>query len=375
MKKRVLFVIDGIEFGGGERGFAQIINGLPSDKYEAFLACAANQTLYQAITNPSVRWRHIDFSNRYNVSIVLQLTKIIRNNDIHIVHGQGGRADFYARLAAGFSGRAKCISTVQMPIEGYDISGLTKLFYRLFDCLSEKFVNRFIVVSDSLRQSMIHDHHIDPQKVIKIYNGIETDIYKRESQSLNRLRIRQEFQVSEETILVGTIGRLVWQKGFEYFIQAIPALIRALPNSHFLIVGDGILRCELETIAESLRVRNYLHFTGHRKDIPDILAALDIFVLPSVLEGFPMVTLEAMAMQKKIVATRIDGTVEQITDEKEGILVAPRSSAELSRAIVRLASDRKAALALGNAARQKVITQFSVQQMIGKTIDVYEELF
>jgi len=115
-------------------------------------------------------------------------------------------------------------------------------------------------------------------------------------------------------------------------------------------------------------------FTGHRHDIHSILAALDIIVVPSVLEGFPMITLEAMAMKKPIVATRIDGAIEQITDGKEGILVPPQNPAELGQAIMRIAGDPVLSYALGKAAQQKVRAQFSVHQMIRETMSVYEAL-
>ena len=221
---------------------------------------------------------------------------------------------------------------------------------------------------------MIQEHGVAPGKVIKIYNGIETDLYRPENQLDNRRRIRQEFQISDTEVLIGAIGRLVWQKGFEYFVQAIPELIKALPNSRFVLIGDGILRRDLEKLAKDLNIRDHILFTGQRTDIRDTLAALDVVVLPSVLEGFPIVTLEAMAMGKPIVATAINGITEQIMDNREGILVPPRNSANLSQAIIKIVSNPNMADTLGKAARRRVTTEFSVQQMIKATIHVYDGL-
>jgi glycosyltransferase involved in cell wall biosynthesis len=363
-----------MEFGGGERVFAQIINGLPQDRFQSFLATASNQMFTQAITRQDLTTFAVDFSNRYNAAVLLRLMKIITRERINIVHGQGARAEFYARLAARFSGRRPYVSTVAVPVEGYDVGPLKKLLYRAFDRFSERYVKRFIVVSESLLNAMIHGHGVAPEKVIKIYNGIETDIYQPAGQSVNRHRIRGEFRISDQEVLVGAIGRLAWPKGFEFFIRAIPDIIQTLPNGRFLLVGDGSLRHDLETLAESLNLQKCLLFTGRRTDIPDILAALDVVVVPSIQEGFPVLTLEAMAMEKPIVATAINGIMEQITNGKEGLLVAPKNPLALAQAVKRLVDDPGYACSLGKNARVRVVRDFSVHEMIMDTIKVYETL-
>lgn len=147
MNTKILFVIDGLEFGGGERVFIQIINGLPLNQYELFLASGPQDSLYQAISQTPVQRYPIDFSNRFNPTIIFRLIKIIRDHKIDIVHGQGARADFYARLASGLFCRSRYVSTIAMPVEGYDVSPLRKSLYKALDRFSEKFVDRFLVVS------------------------------------------------------------------------------------------------------------------------------------------------------------------------------------------------------------------------------------
>jgi len=374
MKTRILFVIDGMEFGGGERGFAQIINGLPESRYETFLASGSQETFHHAVSNSPVQRHPVDFSNRCNPAILLKLIKIIKDNQIAIVHGQGARAEFFARLASGFSRKTMYVSTVQMPVEGYDVGPMKMLLYRAFDRFSERFVDRFLVVSSVLAQTMIQGHGIPQEKVVKIYNGIETDYYKPHDQEEGRRRVRQEYSVNDSEVLIGSLGRLVWQKGFEYFIHAMPILIRDLPEAKFLIVGEGPLRQELEGQTRSLGIQDRLVFTGHRNDIRDMMAAMDIIVIPSLLEGFPMITLEAMAMEKPIVTTSIDGIMEQIRDGREGLLIAPKSPPALAQAVKRLVDNPDYARSLGINARAKVVRDFSVHKMIAETIKVYETL-
>jgi glycosyltransferase involved in cell wall biosynthesis len=127
-------------------------------------------------------------------------------------------------------------------------------------------------------------------------------------------------------------------------------------------------------LSEELRVRDNLIFTGFRSDIKEILSAIDILVIPSLLEGFPMVTLEAMAMAKPIVATNIDGITEQITDGVNGILVSPKDPSALAKAVIQVLSDKELARNMGLSAREKVEQEFSVEKMVAETEKVYLSL-
>jgi len=117
MTVKLLFVIDNLEFGGGERVFAQIINGLSPEKYEICLAANPGGELYQSIANRELCHIPLDLSRRAKPSLIFKLTRIIKSRQIDIVHGQGGRAEFYARLAAQFAGGTKYVSTIAMPVE------------------------------------------------------------------------------------------------------------------------------------------------------------------------------------------------------------------------------------------------------------------
>jgi len=374
MKKRILYVIDGIEFGGGERVFAQLLNGLPEDRFEPYLASAPNDAFLKNIKSKNLVFYPVDFSNRFNPLPLMRLYRIVKSQRIDIVHSQGARADFFARIAAKLAKVPIIISTVQMLVEGYNVGYLKRFLYQTFDRFSERFVDYFLVVSSVLKENMIEVHGIPPDKIIKIYNGIETDYYKPVGNEEMRYKIRREFAVNDSDILIASLGRLVWQKGFEYFLHAIPEILREIPDARFILVGDGPLRPELERLAVELGEGDKIIFAGYRSDVRDVLAALDIVVIPSVLEGFPMITLEAMAMAKPIVAAKIDGITEQITDGINGILIPPKDSSAIAQAIIRLINDRESGKKLGLAARKKVEQEFSVEKMVSETEKVYSSL-
>jgi len=371
MKLRLLFVIDNLQFGGGERVFSQIINGLPPDKYKIFLASCPGEELHQAIQNHQVQFFPTDFSKKLNFSLIPRLSEIIKKNEIEIVHGQGARAEFYARLASRLACKSKYVSTIAMPIEGFDVGPIREKIYSFFDRFSQKFVDRFLVVSDVLRDKMTKGHGIPAEKVIRIYNGIEVDHYFPEGQNGSRKKIRNEFNIGGDTLFIGAIGRLVWQKGFEHLVQAMPKVINKFPQTKVLIIGGGPLRDDLEALAQKLKIEKHIIFANFRKDVKEILSALDILIVPSLLEGFPMVTLEGMAMAKPIIATAIDGIREQIIDSKSGILIPPRDPDAITDAIIRLREDKNFAQNLGLEARLRVEEHFTVEKMVAETESVY----
>jgi glycosyltransferase involved in cell wall biosynthesis len=374
MKIRILFVIDNLQFGGGERVFAQIINGLNPEKYKIFLASKLGEQFYESIHNKDkeVSFFPLNFSKRINPLLIFELARFIKANEIDIVHGQGTRAEFYGRVANKIAGRSKYVSTIAMPVEGFNISPLRKRIYRLFDKISERFVDRFIVVSDVLRNMMINNRKIPSDKIIKIYNGIEIEGYRPNIEG--RDAIRTELGISGNTPLIGAIGRIVWQKGFNYLIKSIPMIIGSYPDLKVMIVGYGPLKERLKELGSMLRVDDHLIFTGFRSDIKRILSALDILVIPSIREGFPMITLEGMAKAKPIVATRIYGIEEQIINGETGILVPSWDADGLARAIVDLLDNKQFAKNLGSNARKKVERDFSVEKMVSETEKVYQSL-
>jgi glycosyltransferase involved in cell wall biosynthesis len=191
---------------------------------------------------------------------------------------------------------------------------------------------------------------------------------------LKETDVRNQLAIANSKPLIGAIGRMVWQKGFEFLIRAIPDIIEVAPETRFLLVGQGPLRPDLESLARELNVCDRVIFTGFRHDIQRLLSTIDVLVVPSLLEGFPMITLEAMAMAKPLVATQIRGIIEQISDGEEGILVPPKNPKALATAILTLIQDRELSSKLGLSARRRVESSFSVEKMVKETEKVYLSL-
>ena len=366
----ILFVIDGLEFGGGERVFLQLAAGLRG-RHQVFVATNAAGKLAHELAKLGVKFFPVNMTHQLSFKPILQLRNIIRRQEIDLVHSQGARADFFARFACRFAGVPNIVCTIAMPVEGFEVGSLRKKIYRLIDRFSERYAKHFIVVSDSLKKSLTEGRGISTKRVVRIYNGVELDHYHH---NLEIGHLRGRWGIPLAAPLIGAIGRMVWQKGFEYLIKAFPTILQVTPEARLILVGDGPLRKKLKDLAESLSIKDRVIFPGFISDIKQVLSDVDVLVIPSILEGLPMVTLEAMAMSKPIVATQIQGVVEQLSDGREGILVPPKNPEALARAVLIIVQHRELSARLGAAARIRVEKFFSVEKMLRETEEVYLSL-
>lgn len=376
MKCNILYVIENIEFGGGERVFSQIIRGLDKERFGVFVASNPGGIFEKKLTEVGMKIDPVRMTNRYNLGIISRLKKIIKTKDIQIVHSQGGRADFFARIAARIANVPIIISSMAMLVEGYDVSISRKRLYVSIDRWTERWVNKFTVLSEAMRRSLIERHKIPPENIVKIYNGIEIEEYNPDLKELRnkKLEVRRELGLKNDVPVIGAVGRLVWQKGFEYLIRAAPEVLKKCPEARFLILGEGPLKNKLILTGEKLNVADRIIFTGFRSDIKEILASIDVLAMPSLLEGLPMVLLEAMAMAKPIVATKIDGITEVLENIKTGLLVPAKNSHALAEAIVRILDDKEKANFFGQNAREAAKEKFSVKKMVEQIELAYEKL-
>lgn len=195
--------------------------------------------------------------------------------------------------------------------------------------------------------------------------GVDIDRYVPAPQS--RSRIREQLSISDAQPVIMAMGRLVYKKGFSYFIRAAALVLKQFPMAHFIIAGDGDLRHELENIAQSLSIGDNISFIGHIPwaDTPAHLAMVDILVVPSVIDqagnvdGLPNVLLESLASGCAVIASRVAGIPEVIEDGKNGLLVPQKDEGALASAIRRLLADADLRRRLGNTARQMAVAQLS----------------
>lgn len=197
-------------------------------------------------------------------------------------------------------------------------------------------------------------------RVIAIPNGKDISPFNI---ALSKKEAKERLGFKEHNVLLGCVARLYKFKGHEYLIRAMPEILAKNSNAGLLVVGEGEMRPKLEALVKELRLGGTVNFLGERKDVPEILNGLDIFILPSLREGMPGALMEAMASGLPVVATDIDGNNELVDGEKNGILIPPADSGAISKAVLSLLGDRKRMESIGRMARKEIEDNYIIGKM------------
>ena len=230
-------------------------------------------------------------------------------------------------------------------------------------------VDRFLCASEAIRMMIIEDG-VPPERTETVHEGIDLKL----AEASPDLDLHKELQFPKGTLIVGNVAALVPHKGQKFLIEAAAKVISQLPNVRFVILGTGKLESELRTQIQRLRLEQHVLLAGFRSDVLSLQKGFDVFVLSSTTEGLGTTLLDAMALGRPIIATQTGGIPEVVVDTKTGALVPPRDPQALATAIVNLLRDPSRRARFGTAARARVREQFSAEQMIQRTLEVYLRL-
>ena len=229
-------------------------------------------------------------------------------------------------------------------------------------------VDRIICVSEEARASFVR-RDVPASKFRVVLNGIEPRRAVRDRES-----VLEELGIPPHARVVLTVGKLTVRKGYRTLIETLPAVIEREPETYFVWVGEGALEDELRRRAHALGLGERVLFTGYREDVPDLMAASDLFVLASLAEALPLVVLEAMASGLPVVGTRVCGTSEAVRDGVTGRLVTAGDPDALAAAIIEVLESRTLAARWGGAGRTLAEREFGAGRMARETSEIYEEL-
>ncbi|MBA2302409.1 MAG: glycosyltransferase family 4 protein, partial [Acidobacteria bacterium] len=266
-----------------------------------------------------------------------------RKADVVHLHGYG--ATTFGRAAAAIR---------RIPVVLHEHANLTDTpwFQKVADRLLARYTDIAIAVSKSTADFVINARRVPADRTKVVYLGVPLEDFSRPRSRAEIEEARHVLGVPGDAFAIGTVTRLMPSKGNQYLVEAAPAVLEALPSARIHIVGEGELQPELEAQARSLGLGDRLVFSGFRRDVAQVLAALDLVVFPSLWEGTPLTVLEALAMGKPIVATDADGLQDVLTPGTDAVMVPRRDSQALANAIIRLAQDPAECARLGANARR-----------------------
>jgi glycosyltransferase involved in cell wall biosynthesis len=303
---------------------------------------------------------------------ILKLHRFVRQKSVDIIHSHYSR-DLWTIVPALALGK----DTTEIPLilTKHIGTGRPKRDWphrRIY-----RHVNFLIAISEVIRQNLIATHPISPSQVGVVHHGIDLQDFSNEK-AYDR-SLRAEWGFSGDHIVFGMIGRLQIGKGYMEFLEMAQRLAAQIPRAKFLMVGEATRGEPEEANAilqrlGKLRLEQVVKWVGFRKDIPRVLAAMDVFVFPSHAEAFGMVVIEAMAARKPIIASKSDGILDIIAHNQTGILVPPRDVETLFLACRSLAMDRDLRDRLAGAARRAAEERFSADRMLDEIEAIYDRL-
>ena len=338
------------------------------------VACPAGGAVHEAVDASGILSIPLQLSGEIcplsDWKTVLQLTSHLRRGEFNLVHAHGTKAALVVRPAAMLAGTEAVFYTIHNSIFFEGLALWKKQAMAVAEKIMARNTDRIITVSDNLRRELLERVGIRPDLVITIPNGIEIC---GEVQTEHSLQLRRHFNLPPLGRLVGTVARLAPQKGVSCFLRAA-AILCPDTSTSFVVAGDGPLRETLASEAQTLGLAERVFFLGHREDIPLLLQALDIFVLPSLTEGTPLSLLEAMAAGLPVIATEVGGIPEMIRHGVTGLLVPPNRPAAMASAVQLLLENSELARGMGRAGRARVEQCFSLQHMVDSTIEQYQQI-
>lgn len=365
-KIKVLQAIRQGKVGGGETHILDLVKHINREKFEPVVLSFTDGQMMTELKNIGVDNFIIPSEKAFDFAKWQKVKTLMKDEAIDLVHIHGTRATSNIYWAAK-NLKLPVIYTIHGWSFHNDQSAFVKKGRMLFEQWITAKTNCNISVSASNQKT--GTDNISTFQSVVIHNGI--DLEKFNPHSEQRRNLRAELNIADDAIVISFIGRVTIQKDPVTLIKAFKKVVAAEPKAVLLLAGDGDLKEQAVTIAKESGIEKSVVFENFRSDVPDVLFSSDIYCLPSLWEGFPIGLLEAMAMCKPVIATKVDGSNEIIQHNKNGVLIEQQNIQMLADSIISLINNKDLRNKLGEAARQTVIKDFDVCKMTRKIEDVY----
>lgn len=359
----ILYLTTHLNIGGITSYLLTLTKGMLKKGHKVYLASSGGQLLNRFLKEGII---HITIPIRtkaeLNPKILFSLVKLrrfIQQNNIQIIHSHTRVTQVLGELIRYFFHRPY-ISTCHGFFK-------PRLIRRIFPAWGIK----VIAISDAVKEHLIKDFKVNPEKIRVIYNGIDLENFSLPGVE-EKLKIKEKFSFRDGPI-IGIIARLSEVKGHLYLIKAMETVLSYLPKAQLVIVGEGRIKERLFRLVKDLRIERNVVFLPQIIDTKELLSVIDLFVMPSLEEGLGLSLMEAMALGLAVVASDVGGIKNLIQHNYNGILVKPKDIEGLAKAIIEVLLDKEKKEYLGRNARLFIQENFSQEKMVSNTEEVYLE--
>jgi len=367
----VLHVIDTLGLGGAERFLVGLVTHLDRRHFAPLVAWVTSGGPFEDdLRAAGIEVIGIGAQGRRDRRALQRLVRLMKEKDVRLLNTHLFVDGFYGRMAAIWAGVPVRVVTQQ---NAYDDPDRRLPAWQIWaNRALVPMTQQFVAVSQATERYLRRVEWVPEGKIRRIPNAI-APLSTVKAEDVARLR-RLWAADDGAGPLIGTVARFDPQKGLDVLLEAVARLRQHVPSLRCVFVGEGELRGQLEAQSRSLGVAHMVHFSGTRRDVPAVLAALDVFVLPSRFEGLSLALLEAMAAGRPVVATAVSGTVEVVRHEATGLLVPPNDPEALAAALRRLLAERALAERLARAGQEHVLTRYTIEPVARRYEAMYEEL-
>lgn len=357
----VLFLVTHLETGGAERQLSELVRRMDPQRFRPIVVCQkGGGPFFDEIAEAGIEAHRLEVPGRWDPRFAWRLGTLCRSRGVRAIVIRGFSTGVVGRLVGRVLG-IRPIVMAEHATGRIDLDPKKRPIERLLAPLADG----VIAVAKGQIPFLVQDKGFDEKRIRVIYNGIDLAHW---SPSGRDPGILAELSIPEGAPVVGILAMLRPEKDHATFLRGAKLVLERLPDTRFLVVGDGTEREHLERLATELGLDGRVLFTGRRTDVPALLSVCDVAVLTSVtVETFPMAFLEAMAMETALVATPVGGVPEMIDEGVNGHLVPMRDPPALAAALVRVVSDRERARAMGRASRRIVEERFTIDRMVRDT--------
>ncbi len=363
---RIVYLVPDLGMAGLQNQVVNLVNRLPSPRFGcqivSFSSYAPMRDRVQGEWGTVVT---LQKRRGNDPAVVSQLYRLCRRVRPHVVQTHNWGTLVEGVVAARLAGVPIVIHAERGTVE-------TRTRNLLMQRLMSYFVTQILCVSEAHRQRLVQAGGFPIHKIQAISNGVDTDRFSPHTRP--KATIRGRIGLEPTAFYIGSVGNLRPVKNQRLLLRACATLSRRYPDVHLLLVGDGPMREPLERLAAELGIQKRVQFLGTRADVPEVLNALDVFVLPSLSEGMPNAVLEAMACALPVVATRVGGIPEIIEDGSTGLLFHPEDEARLTVILEELMQHEVKRQLLGAQGHKHILENFSLERMMQNYQMLYESI-
>lgn len=356
--KNLLIFTRTMQPGGTEKVVLQLCEIL-KPVFKKIVVCSCGGTYEKLLDEMGIKHYCIPDIEQKNPKIIvttaITIKKIVEIEKITVIHTHHRMAAFYVSLLRLYK---NCIFI--------NTSHNTFSNKRVFTRFAYKH-SYIVACGEMVKKNLITEFKIPIDQITVIHNAVK--VFEKDVVEDNLLRDLRE----KGYFLIGNIGRLSKQKGFEYFIQSMPLILEKCPCSCFLIIGSGKDENRLMNLVNKMKLSDKVYFMGYREDIQNLILQLDLVVLSSLWEGLPLTPIEAFSVGKTVIATAVDGTVEIIEDGKNGFLIETKQPHQIADKAIYLIQNEDKRKEMENAAKKRYQDEFSFQTLSDRYITYYKE--